>query len=803
MVLTVSVQSAGAASPPAEAKPGSVTPSPAPAPTEPPPEPEPSPDLPSPPEETPPPSDEQPAPEAQAEATKASTDDGCDADEACSGPSGPPPAEPPPQAPPRAAATDHLRLEVRPESGRSPTGNTPFLTAEVSDRGDGVAGIEIDFEVVSGPGDDDVGSAGDTPASPDLSCTTAGGGPGIPATCTVGYSEADNQVGTDAIRAWIDHDGSNGSVEADPQEGREESGAGAPGCAPGTQGPGDVPDPDGTDCVEMRWTARVATFVDVDPESDTVQAGTTHTLVASVLDQTGSVLDGAGTDTEVGFYFLPGSPNDPGNPGMGGPYDLSCRTGTAGTCSVGYQPQATGTDVVCGLLPTAPPGQCGEGVTAPEADNRVDVVERITTAAPGYAPPVLLVSAPGSSRTGQNLTLTAMLSSSSGADLGGVNVDFEVASGPGDDDVGTSGNTPGSPDLSCTAAATGPGTASCSVSYTEADNEGGADAVLAWMDTDGSNATVEADLGEGSDPSPAGAPGCAPGSAGAGSSSEPDGTDCLEHGWTVRTASLVDVQPETGSRATATSHLMSVVVRDQDGNPFVGPGTDARVEFHFLPSSPNDPGSPGLGGPPDLACTTGTIGACQVSFVGSAPGTDTICGVFAGPTGGCSELSGAPEFGDGADVVVVTWQSDPEPAGQSPPPAPEGSQPPVSGEPVSAFPPSPVTGAPSGNGTVGSGLPLPAEGPFAGTHETRSTPPNPLPESAPARIIEGIREGVTRLVDAAAETAGTFGFPLALALAVLIYLIVQSRLDRKDPKLAAAPLHSYQDVVPFADGDLR
>jgi len=139
---------------------------------------------------------------------------------------------------PRALAAG-LTLEVGPETASARTGVPTTLTASVRDAaGDGVDGVQVDFEVTAGPGDDDIGSAGDTPTAPDLSCTTSGGGAGVPATCSVSYTEADNTGGTDAIRAWIDADGSNGTVEADLGEGRDESTAAVASCAAGTAGGG-------------------------------------------------------------------------------------------------------------------------------------------------------------------------------------------------------------------------------------------------------------------------------------------------------------------------------------------------------------------------------------------------------------------------------------------------------------------------------------------------------------------------------------------------------------------------------------
>jgi hypothetical protein len=53
--------------------------------------------------------------------------------------------------------------------------------------------------------------------------------------------------------------------------------------------------------------------------------------------------------------------------------------------------------------------------------------------------------------------------------------------------------------------------------------------------------------------------------------------------------------------------------------------------------------------------------------------------------------------------------------------------------------------------------------------------------------------------EAAGAVAQTFGFPLALMLAVLIFLLIQGRMDDRDPKLRRAPLTSAETTIPFAN----
>jgi hypothetical protein len=70
-------------------------------------------------------------------------------------------------------------------------------------------------------------------------------------------------------------------------------------------------------------------------------------------------------------------------------------------------------------------------------------------------------------------------------------------------------------------------------------------------------------------------------------------------------------------------------------------------------------------------------------------------------------------------------------------------------------------------------------------------------------IISGVAERIRTTVKpaAAVAVATTFGFPLALMIAVLLFLLVQSRLDDRDPKLRSAPLTAGETILPFQDED--
>ncbi len=122
--------------------------------------------------------------------------------------------------------------------------------------------------------------------------------------------------------------------------------------------------------------------LDVAPESETGPIGTTFTLTATVYDHDGDVYAGPGTDTQVRFYFLYGSPNDPHN---GSSPDLTCSTGTDGQCSVSYVGQHKGTDHVLGLA-MDDWWDCWASQGASDCGRLADMVRRTVTDAPDPDP---------------------------------------------------------------------------------------------------------------------------------------------------------------------------------------------------------------------------------------------------------------------------------------------------------------------------------------------------------------------------------------------------------------------------------
>ena len=73
------------------------------------------------------------------------------------------------------------------------------------------------------------------------------------------------------------------------------------------------------------------------------------------------------------------------------------------------------------------------------------------------------------------------------------------------------------------------------------------------------------------------------------------------------------------------------------------------------------------------------------------------------------------------------------------------------------------------------------------------------PAGVVGQVVTAAVEQVARVVrpEAAVAVATQFTFPLALALAVLGYLLIQGHVDRRDPKLRIAPQHVVETLLPF------
>jgi hypothetical protein len=64
--------------------------------------------------------------------------------------------------------------------------------------------------------------------------------------------------------------------------------------------------------------------------------------------------------------------------------------------------------------------------------------------------------------------------------------------------------------------------------------------------------------------------------------------------------------------------------------------------------------------------------------------------------------------------------------------------------------------------------------------------------------LGGLRRVLERIARVAAEVGKRSAFPTGLLLLVVIFLALQNRIDRRDPKLALAPVHATPDL-PFGE----
>jgi hypothetical protein len=245
--------------------------------------------------------------------------------------------------------------------------------------------------------------------------------------------------------------------------------------------------------------------------------------------------------------------------------------------------------------------------------------------------------------------LTATLSSAPTTDA--VGIDFEVESGPADPDA-TDGNSPTSPDFSCTVAIAA---TTCTVTLGPTSTPG-TSVVRAWIDHDGLNSTTEADATEARDEAVT-----------PGAEAEPDLTDVVSKTWTqsVATACL-DAEPNTDTDPSGAEHIITATVTNSP-NAYVDADTtfdcvgaalpNTSVTITLTDDTPNafissvngvSTGGPIAGGPNTATGTTTPTGVITfgVKLVNPADtGTNATIDVA---------VDGAAA-GTSSDTVAKTW----------------------------------------------------------------------------------------------------------------------------------------------------
>ena len=358
-------------------------------------------------------------------------------------------------------------LDCSPETDVNVRRAAHTITCSVTDGlGGPVAGVQVDAEATGASDPDGTGSR----TSPDFSCTTGGDG-----TCAFTHGPGGTGTtfgfGLTTYRAWIDQDGINSTSEADGTEGRDENAA-----------PGTIAEPDQTDVVEKTWQSNV----DCEPETEENDAGTSHTITCTVSNSLNPTIGNEKIAVEAT------GANDPDDSNSPTTYDFTCTTNVSGTCSFTHGPGGSGSTNSSGVTTyrawvdidldnTTFDADATEGrdeITAPggrpEPDD-TDVVEKTWASVPADG----LDAEPESARNlrATDHTITAYLYDLLGNEFElDTTVKFEFFAGSVSD---TDGNTPESPDKTCTTDSI----FSCAVTYSQ--NVGaGTDLVCVWTNED-------------------------------------------------------------------------------------------------------------------------------------------------------------------------------------------------------------------------------------------------------------------------------------------------------------------------------
>jgi hypothetical protein len=281
-----------------------------------------------------------------------------------------------PKAEAQTTTDNTCTLNVAEDVDSNPTGTTHTLTATVTATSQcNSQTIEVDFEVESGPavrvnttGDAGAGGTasddGNTPNTPDLTCTTALalGAAGDTKSCTVTFTS--DTAGTNVVRAWVDNDRDNATADNDPAEGRYAGGADEAFGAT-TPTPGNRTEPDDTDVVQKTWFGQLPanTVLDCSPEVATNPStgdGSAETYTCQLYNNNGTPADTTDDSTRATAGITldaenNGPANDPDDAGFatGGnataDYNDVCTTDANGACTatINSSEAQAGTSLIC------------------------------------------------------------------------------------------------------------------------------------------------------------------------------------------------------------------------------------------------------------------------------------------------------------------------------------------------------------------------------------------------------------------------------------------------------------------------
>ena len=495
-------------------------------------------------------------------------------------------------------------LDVTPETVSLPPGVTHTFTARISREATTATGtINIDFENESGVNDSD----GTTHDSPDLTCSIPSG----ENECTVSYSGT--ATGRDIWRVWIDHDGLNSTVEADRTEGFNQERAPGDGGQNCTGAGNNDGEPDCTDVVDVRWGSGSldcddARGPDTEREANIAGGGnaSNETYTCSAVTNLGTPNAGETVKAEVTNGI-----NDP-DATDGASYDspdYTCETGANGRCTINVtqNENESSTATICFWIGNAEAGaqECAEEATSEGqsvdgsdagndlADQTELTWEQRSTTGGG----IDLEPESAKSELGTTYSVTASVYDQFGEPfVGSTTVYFEFFKGSPSD---TDGNSPATPDASCTTV----DSSTCAFEFSQTTTPG-TDLLCGWINQapvlEGTNNNgwcqteplVDSDDDEkGSDaPTPAS-----------------DAVDVVQKIWQKPTdATQLDCTPETSTGRRGTFHRVTCTALNSSGTAVAGAEIDVEA------TGSNDPDAVDQPNTPDFSCVTAANGTCSI-----------------------------------------------------------------------------------------------------------------------------------------------------------------------------------------------
>ncbi|MBI4729150.1 MAG: hypothetical protein HY775_06555 [Acidobacteria bacterium] len=491
-------------------------------------------------------------------------------------------------------------LDAWNETATTALGTDTTITGRVYDQfGTPLTGETINFEFFSGsPSDID----GNTPPSPDRTCATGGS-----SWCSTTYTQS-STAGTDLLCVWV---GAAPGMAGSTCTGN----AGAEGLTDATGDGNDVtpsPADDNADVVQRVWAAGRDAF-----PGETI-SGASGSVTGTNTGATGegSEPNHNGNSSPLeSIWFSWTAPSNglwaftTDNPGTD--YDTTMGIYTGGAVDALAQIDAdddSGSGLTSLVTFFAQSGTTYR--VAVDGWGGEDGDFELSWAPSGAQVGRLEITLEtDNNQTGSGAhTVRAHTFLSTGSHVSGVNVDFEIT-GAGDPDGAYSPNTP---DRTCTTTTDG----HCAV--TTPDTAVGSTTVRGWTDSDGNNATVEADATEGrlsststdclsgEPPAQNDPAGACTGTATPGGTAEPDKTDVVETLWSGAPFSMV-IAPTSDSASTGTINPFTITVRDSEGRPVRGALLDGLEEYTTTPV-PTDInvgyGVPPAGSGPNISDTT-------------------------------------------------------------------------------------------------------------------------------------------------------------------------------------------------------